>query len=90
MGFVYISGGQEVAVQWVARMNSSRQAICGFAPSFEPEEAPILRIDPSAVRMPVKGNQPVAKDVAEPPKQLALTALTIYGLIVLTATPKRY
>lgn len=44
LGCVYIRGGQEDAVQWVARMNSSHQAICGFAPSFAPEKAPIALV----------------------------------------------
>ena len=44
LGCVYIRGGQEGAVQWVARMNSSHQAICGFAPSFAPEKAPIALV----------------------------------------------
>jgi len=89
-GCVYIRAGQDGAVQWIPRVNRTRQVICGFAPSFGPEKKQKVQIKPLSIRTPVEDSHPEMSGIAAAPKPLATTAVTVRGKIGPTEVPEGY
>ena len=89
-GCVYIRAGQDGAVQWIPRVNRTRQLICGFAPSFSPDGKQKVQIKPLSIRTPAEDRHPEVSGTAVAPKPLATTALTVRGKIGPTEVPEGY